>query len=42
MIFSDQTRLDRLERERVIQIRPMHALYAVHPESSSDGGRTMP
>jgi hypothetical protein len=37
-----RTRLDRLDRERAIQIRPMRALYTVHLDPSSGGGRIIP
>ena len=37
-----RARLDRLDRERAIQIRPMRALYTVHLEPSSKGGRIIP
>ncbi|MCY0909446.1 MAG: helicase-related protein, partial [Sulfobacillus thermotolerans] len=37
-----RTRLDRLDRERAIQIRPIRALYTVHLNPSGEGGRIIP
>jgi hypothetical protein len=37
-----RVRLERLDRERAIQIRPMRGIYAAHLEPLSDGGRIIP